>query len=164
MNIHYKPFKKQTGVVLVISLVMLLLLTIIAVSGMQSISMAEKMAGNMGDHYLAFQAAETAVRHAEQFIENQIANPDSPIGFRLAASKKWIPQGPFDLSETITGLSSQPSYTITPMLWPNFYGADTVYHSYALFQIKATARGSNNATVKLLTIYRIEVPRYLGLL
>jgi type IV pilus assembly protein PilX len=44
---------------------MLLLLTLIGTTGIQSTSLEEKMAGNMRDKSLAFQAAESALKAAE---------------------------------------------------------------------------------------------------
>lgn len=60
-----KSLKKQTGVVLAVSLIMLLLLTLIGTTGMQVTSLEEKMAGNMRDQILAFQAAESTLNFAE---------------------------------------------------------------------------------------------------
>lgn len=57
--------KRQSGTVLVISLIMLLLLTMIGVTGSQVTSLEEKMTGNMRDRNLAFQAAESALREGE---------------------------------------------------------------------------------------------------
>ncbi|MEQ1739629.1 MAG: PilX N-terminal domain-containing pilus assembly protein [Methyloglobulus sp.] len=54
-------YKSQSGVVLIISLIMLLLLTLVGLTGMQNIGLEEKMAGNMRDSNLAFQAAESAL-------------------------------------------------------------------------------------------------------
>jgi type IV pilus assembly protein PilX len=64
------PPKQQSGVVLVISLVMLLLLTLIGVTSVQTTSLEEKMAGNMRDQNIAFQAAEAALRDAEEDIDS----------------------------------------------------------------------------------------------
>ena len=55
----------KEGAVLIISLIMLLLLTIICVTAIQTTSLEEKMAGNMRDQNLAFQAAESALRVGE---------------------------------------------------------------------------------------------------
>ena len=65
MTNNYASFKKQSGVVLAISLIMLLLLTLIGVSGSQVTGLEEKMTGNMRDRNLAFQAAESALRDGE---------------------------------------------------------------------------------------------------
>jgi len=59
---------KQTGVVLVVSLIMLLLLTLIGVTGTQVTTLEEKMAGNSRDQNVAFQAAEATLIEAENFI------------------------------------------------------------------------------------------------
>ena len=56
----------QSGVVLAISLIILLLLTLIGLSATQTTALEEKMAGNLRDKSLAFQAAEAALRFAEQ--------------------------------------------------------------------------------------------------
>ena len=60
---------KQSGVVLVISLIMLVLLTLLGVTAMQTTSLEEKMAGNSKDRNIAFQAAEAALRDSEANIE-----------------------------------------------------------------------------------------------
>jgi len=64
-----KSLKKQSGVVLATSLIMLLLLTLISVTAMQTTCLEEKMAGNMRDKNLAFQAAESALIEAENSID-----------------------------------------------------------------------------------------------
>jgi type IV pilus assembly protein PilX len=56
---------RQAGAVLAISLIMLLLLTIVGVSATQFTGLEERMAGNLRDRNLAFQAAETALRAGE---------------------------------------------------------------------------------------------------
>lgn len=63
-----QTFKHQSGAVLVVSLVMLLLLSIISVAGMQTTTLEEKMTGNQRDRNLAFQAAESAIRAGENFL------------------------------------------------------------------------------------------------
>ena len=61
---------QQRGSVLLVSLIMLLLLTLVAVGGMQGTILQERMTGNLRDRDLAFQAAEAALREAEAFIRN----------------------------------------------------------------------------------------------
>jgi type IV pilus assembly protein PilX len=55
----------QSGAVLVISLIFLLLLSLVGVTGSQMTSMEEKMSGNSKNHNLAFQAAESALLAGE---------------------------------------------------------------------------------------------------
>jgi type IV pilus assembly protein PilX len=60
---------RNTGVALFISLVLLLVLTILGVSVVQTTSLEIRMARNEHDTLLAFEAAESALRDAEAAIE-----------------------------------------------------------------------------------------------
>lgn len=62
--------KQQAGSALPISLMILLMLTILGISNMETTIREEKMASNTIDRQKAFQAAEAALRDAERKIEN----------------------------------------------------------------------------------------------
>lgn len=66
---RYGQHQKQSGVVLFISLVMLLILTVLGLSSVQTTTLQERMARNARDTNLAFQAAEAALKDAEKLIE-----------------------------------------------------------------------------------------------
>ena len=59
---------KQQGTVLVLSLIILSVLTLVAVTGMKTSITEEKMTGNLRDRELAYQAAEAALRQARTDI------------------------------------------------------------------------------------------------
>ncbi|MGV0034604.1 MAG: pilus assembly PilX family protein [Candidatus Azotimanducaceae bacterium WSBS_2022_MAG_OTU7] len=61
--------KKQEGIVLFMSLLMLLLLTVLGVSSIQTASLQQRMARYSNDASLAFQAAEAALRDGEDLLE-----------------------------------------------------------------------------------------------
>ena len=63
----------QQGAVLIVTLSILVLLTLIAVTGMRITMTEERMAGNMRERGLAFQSAEMALREAETFINGVAA-------------------------------------------------------------------------------------------
>lgn len=65
--------RRQHGAVMVVSLVILLIVTMIAVSSMQGTVLEEKMAGNSRDRNLAFQTAESGIREAELFVDNIVS-------------------------------------------------------------------------------------------
>lgn len=65
----------QRGAVLIVSLILLLVMTILALSGSQVVRLQERMTGNLRDTDLAFQGAEAALRDAEQYIEDLTAWP-----------------------------------------------------------------------------------------
>jgi len=74
---RHRPLpRRQRGVALFISLVLLLMLTIIGVSGVQSTSLEVRMARNDHDGLLAFQAAESALRDAEDQLETITSTVD----------------------------------------------------------------------------------------
>ncbi|NWO08515.1 MAG: hypothetical protein HLX50_23250, partial [Alteromonadaceae bacterium] len=58
----------ESGSVLIVSLIMLLLLSLIGVAGMQNTTLQNRMTGNLQDRELAFQAAEAAIREAEAWL------------------------------------------------------------------------------------------------
>lgn len=92
--------RHQQGAVLAISLIILLLMTIIGVSAMQSTTLQEKMAGNLRDSNLAFQAAESALRDAENYLFTAASLPSfsstctsgSSSGLCLPAAPNDTPQ------------------------------------------------------------------------
>jgi type IV pilus assembly protein PilX len=60
---------QQTGAVLIVSLILLLVMTILALSSSQAVRLQERMAGNVRDTDLAFQGAEAGLRDAELYIQ-----------------------------------------------------------------------------------------------
>jgi type IV pilus assembly protein PilX len=66
--------QRQRGAVLVIALVMLLILTLVGIAGLRDTQLQERMAGGAQDRERALQAAESALREAEQSIEDGTAD------------------------------------------------------------------------------------------
>ena len=104
----------QRGWVLVVGLVILVMLTILSMALMKTTRLEEKMAGATRDMNLSFQAAETALRAAETFIESQT----DASGFDTLVGE---PKDPFtidywDDAEVIDGelegVASPPRYVI----------------------------------------------------
>ena len=58
----------QSGAVLVISLIILLIMTLLGVTAMGTTTLEEKMAGNMRDRNVALQSSESALINAETAI------------------------------------------------------------------------------------------------
>lgn len=174
-KLQKKTARNQSGAVLVVSLIMLLLLTLIGVTGMQTTSMEEKMAGNTRDRSVAFQAAESALRDAERDITNS-RNLVGYTGFSVGCggstgstgddglcynggtaystdiwttismtSAPSAAYGQFTHAAAIPNLSAQPRYIIEGL--PS--GTDTYY------RITVRAQGALPTTVVWLqAIYR----------
>ena len=61
---------RQRGATLIVALVMLLLISLLAIGGMQGSVMQERMASNAHDSAISFQASEAALRQSENDILN----------------------------------------------------------------------------------------------
>ncbi len=59
---------RQSGVALIVGLIVLVLLTLISVTAIRMTTLEERMASNLRNQGVAFQAAETALREAEAFV------------------------------------------------------------------------------------------------
>ena len=74
---------KNSGSVLVISLLILLVLTIMGVTALNTTVMEERMSANTRQRNLAHQAAETALKDAEQWLSNTAGNIMIPTHINL---------------------------------------------------------------------------------
>ena len=71
MNISHN---KQKGVALIIALILLTVSTLIGITAVSSTILEEKMAGNILNKNIAFQAAEAMLREAEAFTETNVGD------------------------------------------------------------------------------------------
>jgi type IV pilus assembly protein PilX len=60
--------RQQSGFVLVVALILLLVLTLLGLAAAQSTSLEERMAGNARNHDMAFQAAEAGLNAAQSAV------------------------------------------------------------------------------------------------
>ncbi len=160
---------KQKGVALFISLVLLLVLTIIGVSSVQTTSLEVRMARNEHDAMLAFQAAESALRDAEAelwaavtvapYVE--VADMGAPPNW--AAAGVWTGGASTVAPNAITEAAEDPRYLIEyagPVLRDeNAHQLDDPYGNASIDRIEMfviTARGvggTANAQVLLQTTF-----------
>jgi type IV pilus assembly protein PilX len=94
---------QQNGAVLVISLIILLLITLIGTAAIQTSTLEEKMAGNLYDKNIAFQAAEAALRQGEA-----LANTINPATIKAANNGK-----------NSTGIYQEGAILPNPFPWSN---------------------------------------------
>jgi type IV pilus assembly protein PilX len=119
--------QKQRGAALIVSLVFLLILTIISVASLQTATMQERMAGNMKDTTIAFQAAEAALRNAEVDINTgaigvfsgangrYLSCPDPDDDRKACATPAWADYssvGWKTLPKKVPDAIKQPEYII----------------------------------------------------
>ena len=166
---------RQRGAALVISLLMLIILTLIGVTAMQTSGLEEKMASNSRDLNLAFQAAEAALKDAEDFINTGIAsttafdgntaglyppvtetNPTAPDPYDNAT---WATA--LSYSGTIDKVATQPKYIIELVgnvgsddINISGYGESSGAGEITTFRLTARGTGgSDNASVLLQSYF-----------
>lgn len=168
-SLNYGKPSAQQGVVLIVGLVLLLLMTLIGTTGMQSTSLEEKMAGNMRDRNLAFQAAESALAAGENYLET-VATIPSPfcdksegrydrttpdcaaIADPVWEEIDWDDGDSVEYTGELSNLSAPPRYIIEDM------SCTTPPCAAGTHNYRITARatgGSVDAVVILQSVYQI---------
>lgn len=174
---HIRPIK-QKGSVLVLSLIILVVLTILGVSSMNSTSLQEKMAGNFRDREIAFQAAEMALAFAEDYVNTNInsANLGNAGGLYTkgngptainaftgnggSVTDWWTGSDSIILSTTINEVRTQPRFTIEVReevgsedgtdINITSYGESTGGGLITSFRVTAHGTGKSDNTVVIL--------------
>jgi type IV pilus assembly protein PilX len=83
---------RERGAVLVIALILLLVVTVLGVTGMRSTLLEERMTGNTQDMNVAFQAAEAALREGEELLRQpELPAFDGSSGLYQPADAAGLP-------------------------------------------------------------------------
>ncbi|MBN8443118.1 MAG: hypothetical protein J0M28_15675 [Thauera sp.] len=81
----------QRGSALIMGLIMLLVITMIGLTAMQTTTQQERMAGNLRDRNIAFQAAETALRRGEEALMNRCIDKfDGDVAFDVESNSSTV--------------------------------------------------------------------------
>lgn len=161
----------QRGAALITSLLFLLVLSLLGLVSMQSSLLEERMAGNMNNRNMAFQAAEAALRDAEYYLEsavlpsfdgsNGLYQPVTPGDTPLWETVNWDDNDSRVISgsNTITGVAQQPRYIVED-LGAMESGRQSLVAGQAIADARAyrvTARGvggNGSAVVILQSTFR----------
>ncbi len=119
---NFRSARNQQGAVLAISLLMLLVLTLIGVSGMQGTILQERMASNTRDRNIAFQAAESAMRDAEIFLNAIVTTgafdgtaglfSDTQVEPDFLTAATWTTSANSVVATTVSGSYTAPRFFI----------------------------------------------------
>lgn len=122
---NYLNCRRQSGAVMILSLVILTLLTLTAVTGMKTSITDQKMSGNMRNRELAFQAAEAGLIEATNLVNgytaysqlngtNGIYGINDPIPDYYDIGTSWQTVGNFTTGTGLAGtqLANPPQYII----------------------------------------------------
>ena len=160
------PLQHQRGMALIICLIVLVVVTIMGLSSIRDTAMEEKMAGNMKNRNMAFQAAESALREGEAYVETTSVLPsfDSTDGLYPQLSDvlngvSWsVSSAVRSYGGTLSDLAEQPVYIIEQMdseLESESLEVNQSADTQTYYRITARAVGSTTTAVVILqTIYR----------
>lgn len=142
--------RRQQGAALVIGLIILVVLTLIGVQAMRTNIVQERMAGNMRERNVAFQAAEAALRVGEAagpFVTSNLAlaNPAAWDGSGSAGS---IPG--FD-----DGVAGPPVYQVGP---PQYVRVGATLPPEYRYVYPVTARGLGGQQTSVVVVQSVFEP------
>ncbi len=124
---------RQQGAALVVGLILLLILTVLAVSGMNTSTLELTMASNVQYHQNAFQAAETGIDIA---IGNRRFNTVTP------SVSPMMPLNATDTTQTVTTFQTNTPVPDRAFSMGEDTGAIAAFH----FDIVAVGTSARNAT------------------
>jgi type IV pilus assembly protein PilX len=162
----------QRGTTLVVSLIILLLMTLLGVTAIQTSTIEERMAGNTNDRNMAFQAAETALRAGEVWLNGfgavmPVANTSASNGIFTVDSPPtvwWTGAPPADPTQVgsalLSDIATPPRYIVEERAYvPGssvVIGGDPEGGGYTVFRLSARGTGgSDAATVSLESTFAI---------
>lgn len=155
--------KRQRGLVLVTSLLMLVLVTILAIGMFRSFGVDEKIAGNMREKQRALNAAETAEQFAESYLSSgtvaAATTCTGPVNSNVGqvCSSTLQAQG-FD--PAVLNWPAQVNYIPTTMALPTT-GTGSYYKNPAYY-IGFITSTNNPATGFTTSFYQIDAVGYGG--
>lgn len=170
---------RQRGMALITGLLLLLVVTIIAVSMFHGLGSEEQIAGNTREKQRALNSAVSADQYAEWWLINGTVPPDSTCSAVVSSdtgqvcsnpladfsSVPWtigVSYTPFSQTQTITGdtgTPSQGSYYGTPLYYITDLGpaTDAAGDSGTLYQIDSYGYGGTpNAVAEVESSYLVS--------
>jgi type IV pilus assembly protein PilX len=150
---------------MIIALIMLVAMTLIGVTSLSSTTMEERMAGNLREINIAFQAAEAALREGEDFLEAatlpdfdgtdglyQPAAAGDPHVWEIATN--WSGTNSRQYTGNIVDLAETPRIMIEelpPVPAPGgTKTSDTPAPETGMYRVTARAVGRSDSTVVML--------------
>lgn len=159
---------RQRGIVLMTGLIFLVMMTLLGVTAMQTTILEEKMAGNLRNENLAFQAAEAALREGELFLQQitlPLFNGTNGLYHYVSAPApdpvtwaEWATSGR-TIGATMADVASQPRYLIEQLASIPIAGGSVQQSATPLmstmYRVIARGVGGTEAAVVILqSIYR----------
>lgn len=158
---------RQSGVALVVALILLVVMTLVGISAMRTVTLEEKMTSHTFDRSVSFQATEAALREAEGIVQATIPTPAALSGCTAGicstpvatATPRWQ-DATFAGWQNATTVASG-ALNVTPQYFIEYLGntfpcAQTASAATNCKRYRVTARsnaGNDRAAVILQSVY-----------
>jgi type IV pilus assembly protein PilX len=175
-TLHHSPYTvhDQSGMALIIGLMILLLMTLIGTSAMQTSSIQERISGNLYERNVAFHAAEAALKEGEAWLESLPSHPvpvtscsskpcvlshDPTLYLEEQSDSWWQTNGTPYAGGTLSNTNTAPRYVIeylyfVPDLLTIGEGIATGKHYYAITARGVGGSGESQAVIQSTYIKR----------
>lgn len=170
MSMQY--IHRQSGMTLVVSLIILITLTILGLTSMQATRTEVSMAGNLRESDITFNAAEAGLSNAEGFVEsstskNVYTDPDKGLYDKTSedpdyyADATWV--GSQSATITLPHVAAQPNFIAKYLgdrsqndaatLNIGGYGSGQPGMTVSNFRITSKGVGQNSSSVRYVQSY-----------
>jgi hypothetical protein len=136
------PNQRQTGAALVTGLILLLILTVLGISGMNMATLELAMANNVQARALAFQAAETGIDIA---LSGPL-DPAAPVRYL----DRRLGNGSYGFDAIVVCTGTRP--------WPKMDADDGPELQAVHFEVAVTGKGPRNAVARLTQGFYLLTP------
>lgn len=161
MQTKHIAHSPQTGMVLVTSLLLLIVVTLLAVGMFRSFGLDEKIAGNVREKQRALGAAETAEQYAESWLVNGNGNTGVPCTTFVAASVGQVCSNVLTNAAQVpwtAGVTYLPTVTSANTMNVSTVGGQGTYYFPPAFYISFLGAAPNG----LGNIFQIDAVGYGG--
>ncbi|MCU7851457.1 MAG: pilus assembly protein [Candidatus Thiodiazotropha sp. (ex Monitilora ramsayi)] len=146
-----KRIPRQRGAVLIVALMLLLVMTILAVSGIGNSALEQRMSGNYHQSVSAFQAAEFGLRVAERWLNDNVNEANWENFFLNGVGPKGL--------YTARAFSAGPTATEVCRNEPDCYFDPNVVENWCSDGTCALPRGHLTLGVEIPTTLDLPVAR-----
>jgi type IV pilus assembly protein PilX len=168
------PHRRQRGMVLITSILLLIVLTIMALSMMRSYGVEERIAGNTRDKQRAFNAAVSAQQYAEYWLSSGanitpatcsgvVPSTTGQVCTNILTNLNTLPwsagvtytqftasQGGSTAVTTVSSSPSVGSYALAPVFYIQDTGGPPAGGTGELYLIDAVGYGGSSGTVAIV--------------
>jgi len=175
IDLPRQPVSAEAGVALPVVLIFLVMMLILGVTAIRNVTLGEKMAGNLHNQQLAFQAAEAGLRYCENALQGVVpAGGTAPTKQAPATPNLWdvaanwadgstvsvaVPRPSNADGEAVDGLAAEPRCMVEDVADSLELDPTETKKDESLQAYRVTARGvggTENAVVLLQSYLRFH--------